>query len=1104
MNFESIAKAYLRRFQITYQDSVRAGASSVELRSRPHAHRFLEELWASAAEGRHELEIVHDAQVEGTRNAPDWRVQDRMSHGVFFYGEHKSANLDGAFQLSNDERNQVAKYLDMERPVFVFDGIEFLFFAPGNSLDSPERIELIKKPVDVSQKWERQILNPQVDIKFRRLLENPGFKRWTEEQLVEQLAVRTRLLADEIHRFVRKNALGGATSSENRFIQALHELFEVVRCHHDPSLSDKKACAEFIAQVLAFGLFYAHSQTRHSGKSPSERNRAIQEFWREETYFAEAEKLRPFLAVKDALLNKLKAAEDVALAFEEITSILAHAEFQGGSGGTIDYHSLFEKFFSKFNNTQRFDRGVFYTPPVLTNWLVAFIERMCELHFGRSIRKCADRIIDPCCGTGGFIESIAASLSGKSDSDFPSLIGLEILPAPYALANSRLSSSIGPQSLLDHVHLYLVDTLSDLFDDPPEPEEDGFSADLYEASSLTSPPVRIIVGNPPSSIHNPSHAPRERIEELLNDFRPPPESRKSRQNVQQALNNEAVRFLRWSCEKVLESERGIVALVLPGAFVHNISYEFARSWLAKKFDEIWVLELDADVRSGTATQSLFRVKQGRAVLVAVLNPDLRPSSRELDESAGTCESAQVRYFDVSSWQLTQKKQFLSGRVDLNQFRQVELAEHRNFFAPSKQVPRQTWEQCWPLTSSGGSRGIFEVKCSGVKLAPSSLLFHTDENILESRCVALGGLRDADMSSTSYKRLVSDWFSGQQKPPLQPKFTKEVCKALGEAVGTEGSVKRYLYRPFLEGRAVYDHRVFEALRAVSDGTRPRPEVADVFERDAIAIGVAPAPAQIANAMTRFVSFCWSLPDNDLVARGNAMVYANLRPVGAQRRGSAGTQSRDRGISNNVRPELICLFAYSQNPGHEVLYYTYAILSSYTFLNVFEGALHLYGDPSRPPRVPVFSDRDLRQKIAGLGRQIALCERDDCNPPKRLELAVFNSGGENEFRLTESKIDSRRQTIDLYSESEKMFQIGKIPSEVLNLKISGHDVVKKWLREKSFGYLRRTFRAMDLEELLSLLRRIDHQQVLIGQLDALISPLLSADRANEENLVSPIGL
>ena len=77
---------------------------------------------------------------------------------------------------------------------------------------------------------------------------------------------------------------------------------------------------------------------------------------------------------------------------------------------------------------QKFDWGAFYTPTELTHWMVDFVEKLCEQNFDGKIQQCASRVIDPCCGTGGFLEALARKIDADEEVK-PQIVGLEVLPA---------------------------------------------------------------------------------------------------------------------------------------------------------------------------------------------------------------------------------------------------------------------------------------------------------------------------------------------------------------------------------------------------------------------------------------------------------------------------------------------------------------------------------------------------------------------------------------------------------------------------------------------------------------------------------------------------
>lgn len=55
---------------------------------------------------------------------------------------------------------------------------------------------------------------------------------------------------------------------------------------------------------------------------------------------------------------------------------------------------------------------------------------------GENVRDKAIKVVDPCCGTGTFIEAVLNKMPLLEGSK---IIGFEILPVPYALANYRIS-----------------------------------------------------------------------------------------------------------------------------------------------------------------------------------------------------------------------------------------------------------------------------------------------------------------------------------------------------------------------------------------------------------------------------------------------------------------------------------------------------------------------------------------------------------------------------------------------------------------------------------------------------------------------------------------
>lgn len=1046
---------YLRALQRECESARSGGVQSLELAVRPVVHGFLQELVAAACPTvlRSRIRILHDATIQpGDR--PDWRIEDSLHFGLYAIGDHKAPCVDGPFRLTAPQKRQLSRYCAYKRPTFVFDGIEFVFLNSDTADDS--RHCLVPKPLRWNSDWGTGEISLGALEHFRRLFDQPGFSRWTESDLMEQLAIQASGLREELRRLLVAPLDGGESLEENVVIAELHALKSVIEKHHDPSLRSVGACAAFLAQLIAFSAYYAHLDGQ-SASSPAESLRAIRAFWQSDGTEGLSGEMRPFGAIRRVVAAAL-AAQDGGLCrqLRSLSELLAHARYCGLEQGPTDFHALFERFLARFDPDERFDRGVFFTPQLLAEWTARFVDTLSIKHFGRRLGEVARKAIDPCCGTGGFLEALldAGVLDevGKTR-----LVGIEVLPVPYALCQYRFAKRGRLTQSARACRVLLTDTLSDQLTEELCDAGSLFAGEQAEAQVLIEPPVTLVIGNPPSSQSSASVAPRDRINKQLVDFRPPVEERAARQNTQKAVNNEAYRFLRWACDRVLRTERGIVALILPGAFARQISLRWARRWLAANFSHVYVLELDEDRRSGQQTDSLFSVMQGRCLVVAVHGG-----------RGDKASEAQIRCLDLARAPLAKKHDFLKQDPSLEAFASIELVKPGFAFA-RRAVDMKSWTASVPL--GGGERAAFSTACSGVKLAPTHLLFHVEPSRLQTR---LREVADANGDTQRLDAVRTRWYSRGTKAPRFSEFSPEVWKELARMARNPASaVVRYSYRPFLPGWIIDSEELFRSLgQSGGGGTRSRPEVRRAFATGAIGIAVAADPSLLSRDVQRFAAFAWHLPDNDLVARGSARIVCDRAAV-------TGSDS----LRSNVSVQLAEYFEGLETPARTALFYSYAILSSSAYLSHFASSLAAIGSNGEWPRVPIFTSPELRGRIASIGQQIADCEHAE--GPVEGELDLPSECSELEVQSWSADVDER--CISLASDSQRVV-IREVPSETLALRIAGHEVLKQRLKWTEYSSLRRRVNQSDLESLRRAIGAMSRQCSLLREIDSIVRPEL----------------
>ncbi|MDQ9821114.1 N-6 DNA methylase [Acinetobacter bereziniae] len=1051
--FEIISKEYLKEFQKLVRQTIETGSTSTEMATRPVVHNYIYKIMELICPESVELKVYHDTSY--TRiHRPDWRIENNKNFGVYFFGDQKNLSFNKPFSLSKGEKEQIKGYLDLGYPVFVFDGIEFLIYK--EDINNPLKFQIIKKPLNLKDDWSLNQVNDSILDGFRDLLKNTGFRKWTELALIKKLAYKARYIALEIEALLEIPIGSGLSSEENFLIEDLVQLHNVLKENHDPILESSLACANFIAQVLTFGLFYAHTRQIIDTSDPEQRRKAIEKFWESSLIKKSDSLLRPFKIILDYCENSLNRVNILSEWYKEVLNILAHAEYMGTEPQPLDFHTLFEEFFKAFDPKQRFDKGAFYTPIDLGDWILKVTENYILNEYKKDFKSMVDKVIDPCCGTGSLLESVCKTIYTETNEKKVKLIGFEILPAPYALANYRLKNING---ISDHseIKLFLTDTLSDaLINLTSMHGENGFIDELIEARESAQPPIQFIIANPPSA--NPIEYKENRlnISKLMDDFRPPKEGRTDRQNIQKALDNDAYRFLRWCAEVSLQSEKSIMALVMPGSLAYSTSFKYLRKWLLENFHDLLVLQIDSDARTNATTQSLFNVMQGRLILIAV---------RDLERIDRI--NSEIIFHDISGQTRSEKIAFLKN-FSLNDFRKLKCEGPNYLFSENNYYPKDLWDICVSLKETKTHKvGIFKEKCSGLKLAPTALLFHTDQNILKRRSLEISGIGAG--RNKDNKELVDMWFKGQQKLPNIEKLTVDVKKNI-----TTSSISKYSFRPFLTGYLLNSTNLFNALsKTPGGGTRSRPEIRFAFENEALGISLAPSPIDLGSELARFSSFVWYMPDNDLVARGNSMIYCNKFPIKDKVKG-------DYILVDNISDKIKKYFENSK----QVLFYIYAILNSNEYLKTFEGALFKAADPDNPPRIPILKNDIIRYEVVSLGEKIAKCEDIDFIEKigcfESISIIFDKVGNGFQFR----KFNINNNTLELQDDLGIRLSITVKNPLILKICISGHNVVEKWLREKTYNYYRKNFENNNLIELKQLLTSMEFQLDYLNQVDKLL--------------------
>ena len=795
-------ETYLCDLKDVYADAERTGQATAELSYRPALHSFFQEVMQIL--NVPDASVIHEPNKQYGKGYPDWLFQNRRSMGVYGYAEAKGFNYAETFDWEQHSK-QISRYLSIGHRLMLTDGADFFLFRPRRVL--PERLTLIGKPLRLDSEWKSTASSASVRSFFSSFFQKPAATPVTDARLVETLAIRARNMAEEIKLLVSLDPGEGTSSIETDTITALRSIKKTLVAEYDPLLNSDEMFSKAISQILIFGAFYAHRHLYGSVKPADLKNR-LASFWTGDITTDSENKLKPFRALAAILGKQEKSLSGINLWYSDCILYLSHVKLSETQQESPDYHDLYERFLEQLDPQDKIDFGSYATPSDLARFMVGFAEYISSTVFGSSLFTRGNKIVEPCCGTGTFLEVIIKEATRQkiNANHLPAIAGFEILAAPYALTQYRLHQLGKRYPLASYIRTLLCNTLSDRvvgigsIQEALVRAQTLFDDEVREAVAAANPPITLVIGNPPSSDAGMEHNRQKAISGLVDDFRPPKSERKSRQNVQKQMQNDFVKFLRWACHKVDSDKRGIVAYVLPSSFLRHVSYKFARKWVFQNFSEIWVIEMDKDARTGARTSNVFHTLQGRCVLFCA--------------KTASSQAATVRYVSIMDMGSGEKMQWfklmltrIRQRSDISEFFSELPATDAYAFKPSPPCDKGQYDKFWNLTRRDSKSCIFERHSSGVKLGLTAALTHLDEGQLSRR------IKDIADMKKSYADLIERWFKGQSRPPSNRNMSAEVRVSIMKAASkVEKHIRNYSFRPFMASFAFLSEEALQKARA----------------------------------------------------------------------------------------------------------------------------------------------------------------------------------------------------------------------------------------------------------------------------------------------------
>jgi len=884
-----------------------------------------------------------------------------------------------------------------------------------------------------------------------------------------------------------------------------------------------------LVQTLFYGVFSAWVLWGQQPRTQSENFR-----WRETTDLLHLpilkvlfhEMTRPTLLFTNALRERLDLAEST---LNRVDREIFYKRFPQHEA--VQY--FYEPFLEAFDAELRRQLGVWYTPDEIVRYMVERVDRSLRDELGLTAGLADPNVVilDPACGTGGFLlavlERIAKTLEEQGSGTTAAarlveavtsrLHGFEILPAPFVIAHlqialylRRLGVSL-PEG--KRVGIYLTNALTGwgraVGRQAKLPAE--FAAERAAANDVKQrAPVIVVLGNPPYSAFA-GVQPKEE-QESVDVYK---EGLIKKWKVRKFnLDELFVRFFRLAERKIAEqSGRGVVCYISSASYVSDPSFVVMRERFLREFDTITIDNLNGDSREtgkiapdGTSDPSVFsteRNREGIRLGTAVGLFVLRAPRTAAAKRAKTV--ARVRWRDF--WGVTKRQALLDSLSRPDGYTDVSVSAAGQWsFLPRVTVKAYTdWSAVTDLCRQEPISGLAEKRRTS--------LIAMDKATLADRFRAyFDPGRTWDDVRAEIAGLAFD------AACYPAKATREKILKQGQKF-VEANIRRYAFLP-LDNRFCY-HADLAPL-----WNRSRPTLSLQATGGNKFLVLRRKARQADEGIPAFMA--GALPDHHLLDPNAVAIPLRWSDIDGPR---GKFQSNLSQFARDYLTQLGIVDFDDEYNSTLLWFHCLAIMHSPRYL-----ADNGDGVRGAVPRIPLPGERDVLERSASLGREIAKLLDPDLQvegvtagriAPEFRPLGALQKVGNapidpasGDLSLTKRWGALQRGTIVMpgpgyrtaglalvdQGSGTKTWNIwlndsvywSDVPEAVWEFSIGSYQVIKKWLSYRDRSVLNRDLTLDEAEHVVAMVRRIAAVLSLSEKLDAVYTEAANNLCANSMNL------
>ena len=764
-----------------------------------------------------EIAITEEAQGTNNIGRPDFTFT--CAGRPIGYIETKDIgdrDLEG-YQLKGGNKEQFDRYKSSLQNIIFTDYLRFLYYRDGELV-----MEVSIATLTADRKAKPIELNfGQFQEMIKAFAEHQGVTITSATQLAQLMARKAWLMCDVMEQALTED-LRRAEQAEQQGQMYTSDLLQQLASFRSLLIEDMppRDFSDVYAQTVTYGLFAARfndpSLENFSRQEAAELIPRTNPFLRRLFGHIAGPDVDPrILWVLDELVEIFKSCD--------LKKILGDFDRADWSDDPIIH--FYEDFLAIYDRQLRKDRGVWYTPQPVVQYIVGAVDRILQSHFGLS-KGLADptkitveqeradqlrggkrkvqvpyhqvQVLDPATGTGTFLAEAIRQIHSKFQEQqglwqgyvqehlIPRLNGFELMMASYAIAHLKLDMVLQntgyrtPESHAERFRIFLTNSLEEAHPDTGTLWLNTLlSNEALEANRIKrDTPVMVVMGNPPYSAISVNKG--EWINQQIEVYKyVNGEHFNERKHW---LQDDYVKFLRYGEMMIEKNGTGILAYINPHGYLDNTTFRGMRWHLLQTFDEIYVLDLHGNARKKETTpdggkdENVFDIMQGVSINLFIKDGKKKKGAL-----------AKVYHRDLYGLRQEKFDWLTSHTFDPSSFEEILLNSPNYYFVPKNERGFGTYKQGFQITD------LMKVNNVGVVTARDNFVTDCDKSALRKRIEDFFELRDYEI---------------MEKYGVKEKKSCTIEKARSNNFYNQSNFTRFNYRPFDLRWIYYDTQILD--------------------------------------------------------------------------------------------------------------------------------------------------------------------------------------------------------------------------------------------------------------------------------------------------------